>query len=625
MSHDIIIHSHLQEDTEHLAPDTCWIYSHQLAYAKDDGIKKLNLQFDSSKSVLQGVDCSYSSPFCEKPLLSQQSNAPTFSGSILSNSQYIPYKQGWGHYFAYLQTYSSKPYYHSTEQNWWCYFQWKSNKCRMSSWMGTYGLQLSTNYGFTITFAKDVLITGVWWSAHKKDNDHGYISFIGRVAFKVNGVSFGGSYLGAHERTEGDNGDTGAKIIRLIQPAYTKEITFSYLQFKTSKMSWNYGHRIAFNFEVYGCDKFKMDAILCPSGWYSSRGVCIKAIENTEGKTYVEAKEQCEQEGGFILDPFNDMTLNDTEYVLLNLVNGTSDKFWIGVHYAQNDFKNREMWTFESGVPVYEFQFPHWTDDPGDASGKCAMAVINDDGEIKWSQESCDTANPGVLCQKRHFWEEVSGGERCYVSPSYEYEGTTVVNIAPGETDPVKFCRESCKLQLARYFLLKDGETTCHCILTDNAPKGGFVSKEQCAYDTCADDKDPAKDKCNPDDGYVRTSLYKTYSLTCPALDADFTKGKSYEFTSKKGTNDDVFYVLQVTTFPGTIMEIGMLDPKLLLDVYLATFFQKYIRILLICLSMILRVISTIRGEVNVEHLPIGGVLPQTINVIQTAINLVAQ
>ena len=49
-------------------------------------------------------------------------------------------------------------------------------------------------------------------------------------------------------------------------------------------------------------------------------------------------------------------------------------------------------------------------------------------------------------------------------------------------------------------------------------------------------------------------------------------------------------------------MEIGMLDPKLQLDVYLATFFQKYIRILLIDLSMILRVISTIRGEVNVEH-----------------------
>ena len=71
---------------------------------------------------------------------------------------------------------------------------------------------------------------------------------------------------------------------------------------------------------------------------------------------------------------------------------------------------------------------------------------------------------------------------------------------------------------------------------------------------------------------------------------------------SKKGAICDVFYVLQVTTFPGTIMEIGMLGPKPLLGVYLATFFQKYIRILLICLSMILRVINTIRGEVNVEH-----------------------
>ena len=87
-----------------------------------------------------------------------------------------------------------------------------------------------------------------------------------------------------------------------------------------------------------------------------------------------------------------------------------------------------------------------------------------------------------------------------------------------------------------------------------------------------------------------------------------------------------MFYVLQVTTFPGTIMEIGMLDPKLLLDVYLATFFQKYIRILLIDLFMILRVISTIRGEVNVEHLLLGGMdLFLITSVIQTAINLVAQ
>ena len=69
-----------------------------------------------------------------------------------------------------------------------------------------------------------------------------------------------------------------------------------------------------------------------------------------------------------------------------------------------------------------------------------------------------------------------------------------------------------------------------------------------------------------------------------------------------------------------------MLDPKPLLDAYLATFFQKYIRILLIDLYMILQVISTIRGEVNVEHLLLGGMdLFLITSVIQTAINLVAQ
>ena len=58
--------------------------------------------------------------------------------------------------------------------------------------------------------------------------------------------------------------------------------------------------------------------------------------------------------------------------------------------------------------------------------------------------------------------------------------------------------------------------------MTTNAPKGGFVNDEQCNLATCTAEQDPTNDKCNPDDGYVRAKIYKTYSLTCPEIEANF-------------------------------------------------------------------------------------------------------
>ena len=179
----------------------------------------------------------------------------------------------------------------------------------------------------------------------------------------------------------------------------------------------------------------------------------------------------------------------------------------------------------------------------GDSSGKCSKALINNNGDepkLEWSKESCDDATGnGVLCNRRHFWEEIQGKTKiridrtqikkrisigCYVSPSYEFEGTTVVDITPNEPDKVKFCRESCKLHLARYFITQDTTDKCHCIITDNVPKGGLVDEEQCSRQTtCTTDQDPTTDDCYPDDGYIRGRLYKTYSLTCLAREVDYT------------------------------------------------------------------------------------------------------
>ena len=179
----------------------------------------------------------------------------------------------------------------------------------------------------------------------------------------------------------------------------------------------------------------------------------------------------------------------------------------------------------------------------GDSSGKCSKALINNNGDepkLEWSKESCDDATGnGVLCNRRHFWEEIQGKTKiridrtqikkrisigCYVSPSYEFEGTTVVDITPNEPDKVKFCRESCKLHLARYFITQDTTDKCHCIITDNVPKGGLVDEKQCSSQTtCTTDQDPNTDDCYPDDGYIRGRLYKTYSLTCQAREVDYT------------------------------------------------------------------------------------------------------
>ena len=471
---------------EHLAPDTCWIYTHQLGYTIDDDIRYLNLQMEPGKPILQSVDCTYSSPFCEKPLLTKKSNSPTFTGTSLENGDRIPNKQSW---------YSN---YATIDSN-----------------------------GFTIKFDSAKLITGVWWSANKISDSIGYISSIGKVKFTVSGKSYAGDYLGNFVR-DYDSGqkETGATIARLLQPVYTDEITFTQI---TSKANKNYGYDIAFNFEVYGCDDFQMDTLYCPDGWYSSRGYCIKVIESDTEMNYDQAQAKCESIGGVILEPYNEISIKDSTYVLTDILNNTDKKFWVGIQYASNAFKSREMWEFKSGVPIYEFQFPYWAEESenGDTSGLCAMAKLNDDNPKTqiWSKEDCDSTNKGVLCSRRHFWEEIPG---CYASPSYEFEGTIIVDIPSTDPDNVKFCRDTCKTQCdsdghcGRYFILKDGISKCHCITTSNAPKGGFVAEEQCGFETCTSDQDPHSDDCNADDGYTRGRIYKTYSLTCPALKPDY-------------------------------------------------------------------------------------------------------
>ena len=230
-------------------------------YTIDDGLKWLNLQIEPEKPVLSSVDCTYSSPFCEKPLLTKKKNPPVISeiGNqnmvLLQQADRAENKQQYSQQFAYFDT-----------------KHWLRHESAGSK-------ALEPSVGFSIKFNEPVLITGVWWSASISSSEYGYLFKIKNVEFEMNGNTYEGNYLNNYERTyDAGRYDIGKEIVRLIQPAYTDEISFTGLYYKKSNLNWNWNDKIAFTFEVYGCDEFEMDAILCPEGWYSSRGYCIKAI-----------------------------------------------------------------------------------------------------------------------------------------------------------------------------------------------------------------------------------------------------------------------------------------------------------------------------------------------------------
>ena len=74
---------------------------------------------------------------------------------------------------------------------------------------------------------------------------------------------------------------------------------------------------------------------------------------------YDEAKKICIDIGGKILEPSSQVIIQDVEYLLKHSL-GTERSYWIGVHHGMNQLRNQEMWQFESGIPIYDFQFSFW-------------------------------------------------------------------------------------------------------------------------------------------------------------------------------------------------------------------------------------------------------------------------
>ena len=72
-------------------------------------------------------------------------------------------------------------------------------------------------------------------------------------------------------------------------------------------------------------------SVVCPEGWFFNKGYCLKVIEEEDGFPKALASSKCEEVGGFLLPPMNEMYTKDVE----DLLNTTKDElknneFWIG-------------------------------------------------------------------------------------------------------------------------------------------------------------------------------------------------------------------------------------------------------------------------------------------------------
>ena len=71
-------------------------------------------------------------------------------------------------------------------------------------------------------------------------------------------------------------------------------------------------------------------SVTCPDGWYAKTGVCMKMIEQPVGFSKTQARIICEENGGYVIDPFNEMHTMDIEDYLSNSTDINATNFWIG-------------------------------------------------------------------------------------------------------------------------------------------------------------------------------------------------------------------------------------------------------------------------------------------------------
>ncbi|XP_066274817.1 macrophage mannose receptor 1-like [Branchiostoma lanceolatum] len=116
----------------------------------------------------------------------------------------------------------------------------------------------------------------------------------------------------------------------------------------------------------------------CPSGYNPHLGSCFKAYD--EHKTYNEAKQVCEDDGGRLAMP----TDSDVDNFLVELRNPWGD-YWIGL----NDLATDDEWMWLDGTPHDpNADYNRWKSGEPNLPG-AGCAYYEEDAAAKWADKSC--------------------------------------------------------------------------------------------------------------------------------------------------------------------------------------------------------------------------------------------
>ena len=174
-----------------------------------------------------------------------------------------------------------------------------------------------------------MLLTGIWWSSPYRDSYNAYITTISRLYYVVRGVGHTSAaiadFVKPYTRTE----EVGENMVRFPHPIFTDQIKLYGFYVQSTWNTWNYGHNIWFNMEVFGCENYDIEEVHCDEGWFSTKADCLKAVEFPTPVTFDEAVTKCEELGGKLIEPMNDILQADMEWLLKNHT-GNETRFWIG-------------------------------------------------------------------------------------------------------------------------------------------------------------------------------------------------------------------------------------------------------------------------------------------------------
>ena len=83
-------------------------------------------------------------------------------------------------------------------------------------------------------------------------------------------------------------------------------------------------------------------------------------IEEAVGYSKVYANTKCEEVGGFVISPMNEMYNKDLEDLLANSTGLNGTDFWIGVEKSFNPLRMEFIFQFINKVYIFDQHFSNW-------------------------------------------------------------------------------------------------------------------------------------------------------------------------------------------------------------------------------------------------------------------------